>query len=96
LARKASSLRRPEALAGWLHGVALRVAAKARTAAYRRRVDHLPPSASRLPDPRPDPLAQLTARELLVAVDEEVQRLPEVYRLPVSANPCVPSATPSQ
>ena len=32
-------------------------------------------SALELPDPRPDPLAQLTARELLIALDEEVQRL---------------------
>jgi WD40 repeat protein len=31
-------------------------------------------------DPRPDPLAQLTARELLDVVEEEVQRLPEVQR----------------
>ena len=33
LARKAATLRHPEALAGWLHGVGVRLAYKARTAA---------------------------------------------------------------
>src|SRR5205807_4017863 len=35
------------------------------------------------PDPHPDPLAELTAREALRVLDEEVRRLPEAYRLPV-------------
>src|SRR5262249_39594349 len=35
------------------------------------------------PDRQPEPLAQLSARELLAAVEEEVARLPEAYRAPV-------------
>ncbi len=83
LARKAQSVRPAGALAAWLHGVACRIALGARTAAARRRrregaeVDIAPP------DPHPDPLAELTAREALRTLDEEVRRLPEAYRLPV-------------
>jgi RNA polymerase sigma factor (sigma-70 family) len=82
LAQKAAHIRPPGCLAGWLHGVACRVALGARTAARRRRREGL---ASDLapPDPRPDPLAELTAREALRILEEEVQRLPEAYRLPV-------------
>src|SRR5690349_6628774 len=39
LARKATSIRRPESLASWLQGVALRVAAKARQADKRCQCD---------------------------------------------------------
>jgi RNA polymerase sigma factor (sigma-70 family) len=80
LARKAASLRRPEAVGGWLHGVAVRLARKARRAADRRRVPGLAagPEPS---DPHPDPLDRLSARELLALIDEEVAALPEVYRL---------------
>jgi RNA polymerase sigma factor (sigma-70 family) len=81
LARRAGGVRRGDSLAAWLHGVALRVARKARAARYRR--PRLSPLASDAADPRADPLAEVSARELLTALDEEVRRLPEVYRLPV-------------
>jgi RNA polymerase sigma factor (sigma-70 family) len=81
LARKASSVRPTGCLASWLHGVASRVALGARTA--RRHSAALPLDGTP-PDPRPDPLAELTAREALCILEEEVQRLPEVYRLPVT------------
>jgi RNA polymerase sigma factor (sigma-70 family) len=82
LARKAASLRRPAALAGWLYGVATRVARKARVAGSRR-----PSSLGEAPEPTdllPDPLDRLTARELLAVLEEEVQRLPQGQRLAVA------------
>jgi RNA polymerase sigma factor (sigma-70 family) len=81
LARKAATVRPREALPAFLHGVARRVALKARTT--RARHSRARPSAALPVDPRPDPLAQVSARELLAIVDEELQRLAEVYRLPV-------------
>jgi RNA polymerase sigma factor (sigma-70 family) len=83
LARKAGALRRPRGLPAWLYGVAHRVALKARTAAARRHLSAASPAESETPDPRPDPLAVLTARDLLRVLEEEVQRLPGVYRMPV-------------
>ena len=81
LARKAASVRRRTSLAAWLYGVAVRVSRKARHSGRRAGVELRPQEAPA--DPRPDPLGLLTARELLAAVDEEVRRLPEVYRLPI-------------
>jgi len=80
LARKAASLGRPAALAGWLHGVARRVALKARG---RTRRGGALADAPEPTDPRPDPPARLAGRELLAALEEEVQRLPEAQRLAV-------------
>jgi RNA polymerase sigma factor (sigma-70 family) len=82
LARKAASVRPPGALAAWLRGVAYRVALRARTAALRGRHEGLAPDLAP-PDPRPDPLAEVTAREALWILEEEVQRLPGAYRLPI-------------
>jgi RNA polymerase sigma factor (sigma-70 family) len=80
LARKAGSLRRPDALAGWLHGVACRVALKARSSRPR---DEGLGGAEQPADPRPGPLATVLARDLLAALEQEVQRLPEAHRLVV-------------
>jgi RNA polymerase sigma factor (sigma-70 family) len=82
LARKAATVRPRKALAAWLHGVAHRVARKSRSARVRR-LRRAQPLSEQPPDRHPDPLAELSARELLAVVDEEVRRLPEVYRLPV-------------
>src|SRR5262249_4377508 len=83
LARKAGSLNRPDALAGWLYGVAYRVAPKARRAEARR--DHAGLADGPEPaDPRPDPLAEVSARDLLRVLEEEVQRLPQAYRMAVA------------
>ena len=82
LARKAAALRHREALPAWLHGVAHRVALKARSARASRWRTARPLTAPPA-DFRPDPLAELSGRELLTIIDEELQRLAEAYRLPV-------------
>jgi RNA polymerase sigma factor (sigma-70 family) len=83
LARKAAFIRCRESVAAFLHGVACRVARKALAIRYRSRAGDIPDAPEEPADPRPDPLSELTARELLTALDEEVRRLKEVYRLPV-------------
>jgi RNA polymerase sigma factor (sigma-70 family) len=79
LARKAGCLRRPEALVGWLYGVAYRVALKARA----RRPSQPGPLPPTLPAHHAGPLDELSAREWLALIDAEVQRLPETQRLVV-------------
>jgi RNA polymerase sigma factor (sigma-70 family) len=83
LARKAGALRRPQALASWLYGTAQHLACSARRAETRRqqREARRPEyTASASPG---DLLDDLSARELLLALDEELARLPESYRLPL-------------
>ena len=84
LARNAGSIRRGKSLAAWLYGVAYRVVLNARRAARRRPSCGSLPGDADLPDSRPDPLADLTARELLAILEEEVQNLPAVCRMPVA------------
>jgi RNA polymerase sigma factor (sigma-70 family) len=79
LSRKAGSLRRRDALAGWLYGVAYRLALKARTATARRHAHE-----SRAPVRRPpDPLEEITLREAQAALAEELQRLADRDRAPL-------------
>jgi len=80
LARKASSIARPEQLANWLFGVARRAALDARARALRgkareRRV-HMNSQAEikQAGDDQPD------VDELRAILDEELARLPERYR----------------
>jgi RNA polymerase sigma factor (sigma-70 family) len=76
LARKADSLACPERLSNWLHGVACRVAARARAREARRRVceGSVPIPAPALPEEGFD------WHDLRVVLDEEVNRLPARQR----------------
>ena len=82
LARRAGSIRRPERLAPWLHGVALRTAGESRKReARRRRIERRGATMPGMsPNPPERPLIRLEEAETL---HREVARLPERYRGPV-------------
>ena len=75
LARRAGAVGRPDRLGGWLHGVAVRCARRARSAAAGRRAKEHPMSDVAAPAAA-DPL-WADARPVL---DEEIGRLPEKLR----------------
>jgi len=86
LARRAGSIRQPELLGNWLHGVALRTARevnmqhlrrKQREAARAEEIANEPISATDCPE------LQLVCREEIQALHDEVARLPERYRAAV-------------
>jgi RNA polymerase sigma factor (sigma-70 family) len=79
LARKASSVKPRDKVANWLHGVALRTAlkAKAMTAKRRRREKQV----AGMPEPKP--ARQDQGRDLQPLLDQELNGLPENYRLPI-------------
>jgi RNA polymerase sigma factor (sigma-70 family) len=81
LARAAGRLRRQTPLANWLYTVALRQAKKARAGAARR--DAAERSVPAAVAASADPLADISGRELLRVIDDELARLPDRYRLPV-------------
>jgi RNA polymerase sigma factor (sigma-70 family) len=79
LARKASSIRRPEVLSSWLYGVACRIAARARSKVLRRR--SVETSVPLLED-----CTAVVSREVDhvgPVLDQELMRLPEKYRAPI-------------
>ena len=78
LATNAASVRLRAALAGWLYGVARRVAGDARRAAARRQARER--RATNVAHAQPD--LELAWRELQAVLAEEVQRLPEKYQAP--------------
>jgi RNA polymerase sigma factor (sigma-70 family) len=76
LARNASSLRNKGSLASFLHGIAYRLARDAKRSAERRRkYEGQWPSRSPV-----DPADELSWREVQALLDEEIARLPEIYR----------------
>jgi RNA polymerase sigma factor (sigma-70 family) len=77
LAQRLRSVRKHASLASWLHGVAHRVALKARArAATRRRHEQNAAADKVLPD-------DVTWRELRAALDAELGRLPDHHRSPL-------------
>ena len=79
LARKAGSIRRPDLLGPWLHGVARRVSVRIRSQAARRRAVERPGAefAAMTRDDNND------RHELGAVLDEEIGRLPERLRRPL-------------
>jgi RNA polymerase sigma factor (sigma-70 family) len=78
LVRKAGSVARPALLGNWLYGVAYRVALRARGARTKRRAREV--QAVDLPAPERPPGAGWS--DLRPVLDEEVNRLPDKYRVP--------------
>jgi RNA polymerase sigma factor (sigma-70 family) len=85
LADKAGSIRRAESLGAWLHRVARQLALRARRRRHRRQQVETgypadgrgtPAAGAELPE-------ELSLREALATLDEEVGRLPEKFRTPI-------------
>lgn len=80
LVRRASEVSGYQSLSGWLHNVACRVALKARcTLARQHKAEHAP-MEEQSSWPEEDPVA---SNELHQMLDEELQCLPDKWRLPL-------------
>ena len=89
LARRAVAIRNRESLGSWLHGVAVRVAAKARVCAVRRRIrerrtaDAARAQATLAPPAIAVESISVERQERDRVVHSEISRLPEKYRAPI-------------
>src|SRR5262249_50249293 len=83
LARKAGSIN--ESLAGWLYQLAHNISREARRANQRRQARQCRNSREYglRSQPTPDPLAEVTPREMQNVLQEELAKLPEQYRTPL-------------
>jgi RNA polymerase sigma factor (sigma-70 family) len=79
LVRRAGVVRNGGLLGPWLYGVAYRTALSARSERSRRRRHERRVAAM----PEAEPAAEAAWTDLRPVLDEEVQRLPEKYRVPV-------------
>jgi RNA polymerase sigma factor (sigma-70 family) len=79
LCRNAASIYASGSLAAWLHGVAQRVARKARGRAIRRREQERRSAV----DGRAEAVDERTWDDLRLVLDEELGRLPQKYQAPV-------------
>jgi RNA polymerase sigma factor (sigma-70 family) len=79
LARRAGTIARQESVGSWLHGVAHRLALKARGQAARRRERERQVATV----PYTHPLPEIETRELRAVLDEEIGRLPKKYQAPL-------------
>jgi RNA polymerase sigma factor (sigma-70 family) len=80
LLRKASSVRWQASVGNWLFGVAHRIAVQARANALRRRNRETEAGGRR---PELQPSTDLSWREAVGLLHEELDRLPDAYRLPI-------------
>ena len=78
LALQAGMVRKRKSLGPWLHGVAARIARRARLIDRRREEEPIPAEGLAAPEGRNPALADLDQ-----VVDIEISKLPDKYRLPV-------------
>jgi RNA polymerase sigma factor (sigma-70 family) len=79
LARNAKSIRKREAVASWLYGVAYRLAVKTKTRNARRQAKE----KQAVSKPQADVGLEAAWRELQAVLDEELHRLPVKYQAPL-------------
>jgi RNA polymerase sigma factor (sigma-70 family) len=78
LARKAHAIRKKDAVASWLHGVAFRAANN-----LRREIAQRVRREKNATTPRTDSSSDITWREMRTILDDEIQKLPEELKGPV-------------